>query len=464
MDKEYVIIDVETSGGDPRTDRITEIAIYRFNGKKVVDSFVSLINPTVPIPDFITRITGITNEMVKDSPKFYEVAKRIVEITQDAVFVAHNARFDYGFVQKEFRQLGYTFSRKQLCTVKLSRRLLPGLKSYSLGNLCIQLGIENEAAHRAWGDATATLKLLKLLLNTGEEETLDEVVGLELENAKIPPNLEKSVIDELPEETGVYYFLGKDGKVIYIGKSKNIRKRILSHLQGSNKTLRTLRMVEQMHGISYELTGSELVALLLENDEIKRFLPPYNRAQRRLKYKIGVYAQASPKGYIELFVDKYDESKNPVAGFTNRNQAEGSVQRRGKKYELCPKYYGAERGKGRCFHHQLHICKGACVGEEDAEPYNQRVAKVISELSYGKGDLSNFFIVGAGRNYEERSVVWVNNGMYKGYAYIDPEMLNGDPYSVIDSISLKREVPGVQRIIQSYIKRHPREVKPFSNR
>jgi len=271
--KEFAIIDLETTGGDPYSDRITEIAVARYNGSEIVDSFTSLVNPRMPIPDFITRITGIDNDMVKDAPQFYEIAKRVVEITQDAVFVAHNVRFDYSFIQKEFRQLGYTYIRPQLCTIKLSRRVLPGLKSYSLSNLCRSLDIINEAPHRAWGDVDATIKLFDHLLSADEEGKVKELVAGETAHIRIPPQMKKEVLDLLPEETGVYYLMDRNGRIIYVGKSTNIRKRVMSHFSAAHKSKRSMRMFERVADVQFELTGSELIALLLENEEIKRILP-----------------------------------------------------------------------------------------------------------------------------------------------------------------------------------------------
>ncbi len=207
MKRPYAIIDVETTGGDPKRDRITEIAVILFDGQEQINSFTSLVNPQMAISPYITRMTGIDNDMVKDAPHFYEIAKEVVEITQGAVFVAHNVRFDYSFIQKEFRQLGYTFTRPQLCTVKLSRRVIPGLSSYSLGNLCQELQITNERPHRAWADAEATTHLLKLLLDRDEQTSMSQVVAHEISAVKLPPNVDKSLIDNLPEETGVYYFI-----------------------------------------------------------------------------------------------------------------------------------------------------------------------------------------------------------------------------------------------------------------
>lgn len=458
----YAIVDIETTGGDPKSDRITEIAIYLHNGQEVIDSFVSLVNPDVPIPEFITRITGIDNEMVKNAPRFYEIARRVVEITDQAVFVAHNVQFDYAFVQKEFRSLGYTFVKKQLCTVKLSRKLLPGHASYSLGKLTQALGIVNESAHRAWADASATVKLFEILLQRQQGSQLSLNLQQEIAEVKLPSHLELQLLDQLPEEAGVYFFHGKDGTVIYVGKSTNIRKRVLSHFQGAHKAARTMEMIQSTHDISTEITGSELIALLRENEEIKRLQPLYNRAQLRQTFRYGVYQQVNEGGYLKLFIDKYKLSQQPVAGYVSKASAESTLLRRGRELELCPKLYGAEQGPGRCFHRQLHICRGACVGEEPAESYNERVAEAVQALSFGRSYSESYAIVGHGRHEEEQSVVWVQDGIYQGFTYLDKAYFSGGWEEILSQIRSRHEVPDVQRIIQAYIKKHPREVHPVS--
>ncbi len=456
----YAIIDVETTGGDPKVDRITEIAIYLHDGEQVVDSFVSLVNPEMPIPAFITRITGIDNDMVRTAPKFHEIARRIVEITDNAVFVAHNVRFDYSFVQKEFRNLGYPFSKKQLCTVKLSRKLLPGLDSYALKNLCVSLHIPNEAAHRAWGDATATVKVFERLLEVQKGESISLSLQQEMNLVKLPPHLSPVVLDELPEDTGIYFFYGRRGELIYIGKSTNIRKRVLSHFQGAHKSARTLEMINAIHDISTEVTGSELIALLRENEEIKRHQPLYNRAQLRQTFRYGIYQEVTEAGYVRLYFDKYRLSRQPVAGYSSKASAESALQRRGREFSLCPKLYAAEQGPGRCFHHQLHLCEGACVGAELVESYNQRAAQAIRALSFGRQFTDSYFIVSCGRHEEEQAVVWVQDGVYRGYSYLERELLDRGWEEVLSHISTQPEVPDLQRIIQGYIKKNPREVYP----
>lgn len=458
----YTIIDLETTGGDPKRDRITEVAIYRYDGEKIVNEFHSLVNPGVPIPALITRITGIDNEMVREAPPFYEIAKEIVEITQQAVFVAHNARFDYSFLQREFRQLGYTFSRKQLCTIKLTKKFVPDLPSYSLKNLCKHFDITNEARHRAYGDAKATLELFRTILDLQKGPEVDLTLAQEISTAKLPPNLSPDVVAELPEETGVYYFLDQDQKVLYVGKSNNIRKRILSHFQGAHNAVRTLRMIEQIHHLEYVMTGSELIALLLENEEIKQIQPPFNRAQRRQNFKFGIYSRPTGSGYLKLHVDKIRvDDEALVASFSTRRQADSALNFRSRNNQLCPKLCGLESGKGRCFHHQLHICLGACVGEEAAESYNERVMITISQLNYGRSEQNNFLIVGDGRHYGERSVVYVENGIYRGYEYLDNDLVAQDPDTIRMAIPFKPETPDVQRIIQGYIKKNKKEVIPI---
>ena len=265
----YTIVDIETTGGSSHHDKITEIAILVHDGEKVVDEFITLINPERSIPYFITGLTGITNEMVADAPKFYEVAKSIVEMTEGKAFVAHNANFEYQFIRQEFKSLGFNFKRKVLCTLKLSRKLIPGLRSYSLGNLCDELNIEIDNRHRAAGDARATVKLFELLLSLDtDHDSLIKNYGL----TGLHPALDTRVIEDLAEEPGIYYFYDENGEMIYIGKSRNIRQRVLSHLN-NQASKRAMEMKDKIADIGYEITGSELIALIVESYEIKKIKP-----------------------------------------------------------------------------------------------------------------------------------------------------------------------------------------------
>lgn len=455
--REYVIVDLETTGGDPKADRITEIAIYRYNGERIVDSFESLVNPEVPIPPFITGITGITNDMVANAPRFFEIARNVVEITRDAVFVAHNVRFDYSFLQKEYRKLGYTYTRRKLCTIQLSKKFLPDMSSYGLKNLCLELNIHNESRHRATGDAKATLDLFSLLLNKARESDALHSFSDEIAVTKLPPHVAHEIIDELPEETGVYYFHDSQGNVLYVGKSTNIRSRVLQHFQSAYNQQRTIELFNQIHDVSFELTGSEIIALLKENEEIKRLQPLYNRMQLSNKHRYGLFAHTNKQGYIELEYQRLKGDKEPLALFTSKGHAEGVIQRQAKRNLLCPKYCGIENLRGGCFYKQLQQCKGACEGAETPEIYNERVYAAILAMNYGKNGTESFYIISEGRHYDERSVVWIEEGKYRGYSFVDVNYINS-PAGLREYIHERPEYPDVQRIIRAYIKRHPKEV------
>lgn len=452
----YAIIDLETTGGSPQRDRITEVAIIVYDQSTVIDRYSTLVNPERAIPTEITRLTGINNDMVKEAPRFFEVARKIVELTEGAVFVAHNVRFDYGFLHQAFRRLGYSYTRKQLCTVKLARKLLPGLRSYSLGNLCKELKIVNNTAHRAMSDAEATLELFQYLTNDRAKPQLSLTLQAEIATSKLPPNLDPKLIDDLPDEAGVYYFYDHKGSILYIGKSNKVRKRVLSHFSAAHKTSRTLRLMAQIADISYTLTGSELIALLLENEEIKRHLPPFNRKQRRRHLKIAVYDEVDKKGYRRLGINSFDPENPPLAGFADRTRAERALQRKAEAYQLCMGLCGLATCSGKaCFYQQLKLCQGAAVGMESPEDYNERVEEAIANLIYGE---AHFLVIGEGRSPEERSVVAVERGIYQGFGYFEPDFVGGDLEEIRAAVVPKDETPDVRQIIQGYVRKHPGEV------
>ena len=263
----YAIVDVETTGGKFNEEGITEIAIFRYDGERIVDQFSSLINPQREIQPFVERLTGINSKMLVNAPKFFEVAKRIVEITEGAVMVAHNAEFDYRMIRTEFKRLGFEFERQSLCTVDLAQKLIPDLPSYKLGKLVRSLGIPISDAHRAHGDAQATVELFKVLL---EKDSRKEIISTHVKtlSKKQVPSKYLNIIEDLPSETGVYYIHNEAGKIIYIGKSKNIKKRVLSHL--TSKTRKAEKIQKGIHHVTYELCGNECLALLKEQHEIKK--------------------------------------------------------------------------------------------------------------------------------------------------------------------------------------------------
>jgi len=269
----YAILDIETTGGKYNEEGITEIAIHKFDGRKVVDKFISLINPEKEIQPFVVNLTGINNKMLRTAPKFHEVAKRIVEITQDTILVAHNAQFDYRILRTEFRRVGYNYERKTLCTVDLSKRLIPEAESHSLGKLVRSLGLPVSDRHRANGDALATLKLFKLLLAKDTGKTIVKEVVREKTLGELSTR-QLDIIEQIPSETGVYYMHNKDGDIIFLGKSRNIKKRVNQHFTKSGDKARQLQ--KETKKITFEETGSELIALLKENEELLKNRPKYN--------------------------------------------------------------------------------------------------------------------------------------------------------------------------------------------
>lgn len=409
----YAIIDIETTGGQFNEEGITEIAIYKFDGHEIVDQFVSLVNPEIPIQPFVVKLTGINDAMLRSAPKFFEVAKRIIEMTNDCVLVAHNAEFDYRILRTEFRRLGYDFKQKTLCTVELSKKLLPEQTSHSLGKLVRALGIPMADRHRASGDALATVKLFQLLLAKDIEKViLKELIKSEIQKG-ITPKLH-IIIDNLPSKTGVYYIHNEGGKLIYIGKSKNIKKRINQHFTGID--VKSIKIQREVFSVTYEETGSELIALLKESEEIKIHKPIYNRAQRKSVFNIALYIEADKKGYLNLKLQKTDGRRKEITSFSTLQEAQNALFRITSAYKLCQKFTGLYITKESCFQYKIKECDGACIGEILPEEYNLRVQEFITKNSF---ENQNMIVTDRGRNLSERSAVLIENGVYKGYAFYD---------------------------------------------
>ncbi|UWY26721.1 exonuclease domain-containing protein [Flavobacterium sp. TR2] len=443
----YAILDIETTGGQFNEEGITEIAIYKFDGHEVVDQFISLVNPEIPIQPFVVKLTGINNAMLRSAPKFYEVAKRIIEITQDCVIVAHNASFDYRILRTEFRRLGYDFEAKTLCTVELAKKLIPEQPSYSLGKLVRSLGIPMADRHRASGDAMATTKLFKMLLEKDVEKTIvKDFIKLEVEKGISPKFLD--ILNQMPTKTGVYYIYNEAGTLIYIGKSQNIKKRVNQHFTGI--TNKSKRIQAEVFTITYDETGSELIALLKESQEIKVNRPRHNRSQKKTVFPVALYAEKDSNGYIILKLEKADGRKKEIISFASLQEGKNALFRFTAKYHLCQKLTGLYQTKKECFQYTIKECDGACIGEVTPEIYNLRVQQFISENSF---ENKSMVLIDRGRNVNERSAILIENGIYKGYAYYDLnyQITNIDILkNILVSMDHNRDV---KNIIQSYIRK-----------
>jgi DNA polymerase III subunit epsilon len=429
---EYAIVDIETTGGTPADSKITEIAIIITDGEKILNSYETLINPEIRIPYNITRITGIDDAMVANSPRFYEVAKTILEYLKGRTFVAHNVNFDYGQIRREYKDLGFDYETSKLCTVRMSRKVFPGLPSYSLGKLSNSLGVELTRHHRAMADTMATTEIFHLIMEKDKEAQAVDLLSMKLG------------VDKLPNKAGVYYFLDFEGNIIYIGKSICIKKRVQSHLNNYN-TPKGMKIIENINSIDFEITGNETMALLYENMAIKTHKPKHNRRQMKTKFPFGISINRKSDYHFFEVVTVSQESET-ILDFSSRREAIGFMKKAIDTYELCQKINGLENQNrvGACFRYQLHNCHGACIQEESAEDYNLRVEKF--EEKYGSPNESGIFI-SRGRKASEKSFVILENGTLTGFGFIPKKAK-----FTIGSLKLMSEVFNPDRDYQSVVK------------
>lgn len=396
----YAILDIETTGGKYNEEGITEIAIYRFDGHEIVDQFASLINPQKKIQPFVVQLTGINNQMLRSAPKFYEVARRIVEITEGCILIAHNAKFDSRILSTEFRRLGYEYHRNTICTVQLSRQLLPALPSYSLGNLTKSLGIPIKNRHRAQGDAYATVTLFKILLNKDKDK---KIIKSYINVKEAPSHKETKLlklVEPLPSETGVYYLHNTEGDILYIGQSRNIKKNVNQHFTSSS--VKNKRLQKEVAKVSYALTGNLLIARLKEDNDIKSIKPKYTKRSRKALFPYHLIQQKDSEGYIQLRIEKTDLRRRSLMTFRSQTVAQQNLKRISEEFGLCFKRNG--------------LCQGNITQKENisAKEYNARVQGFFDKyISQQQTQL----LIDKGREVGERSVIFMEDGTYKGYGF-----------------------------------------------
>lgn len=401
--------------------------MFKTDGEQILDEFTSLVNPECQIPEFIVRLTGIHNEMVEKAPKFFEIAKQIIEFSEDCVFVAHNVGFDYGMLRSEFNQLGFDFRKPHLCTVRSAKYVLPGHASYSLGKLSKELGILINGRHRARGDAMATTELFQLIFERTKGE-LSKFIHQEINPKILHPNLDVQQLEEVPNKTGVYRFFDETNRLIYIGKSKHIRTRVLQHLKNAS-TKKAIEMRQEICRVEYELTGSELIALLMESQLIKQLKPRFNRALRKERFPFGLFCFYNEQGYLQFYIDRVSKrTDQPIATFGSKVEAVNFLTKQVKNHGLCQKLANLYATNQACFDYQIKQCFGACIGKEAPETYNARAELLVEQLNYEE---SNFFILDKGAVRGGKSIVMIENGVYRGYGQI--------PYYALRSRSRPRE-------------------------
>lgn len=446
----YCVIDVETTGKGINGNRITEICAVRLLDGEVIDKFTSLVNPEQYIPPFITNLTGIDDAMVADAPLFKEIADRILQITEEAIFIAHNVNFDFNVIRGEFKRLGVSFTRKKLCTVRLSRKLIPNLFSYSLGNLCASIGIPLNNRHRAEGDTDATVILFKRILDLDQDgRVIHTFLNVRSKEATLPPHLPSRIIQELPECPGIYLFKDRAGNVIYVGKAINIKKRVLSHFYV--KKNKEYLLGQETYQIDYEVTGNELCALLLESEYIQHYFPKFNSAQKIPVNTYTIISYENRKSIIQLAVAKTKYRHSATEKVFTKSKAIERLTELCKTFVLCPRFCGLQATFYKCSHYTLKECKGVCNDQEPIQDYNTRVKKALSSFA---AENESYIIKEQGRTLEESAFIYVDRGVYKGFGFV-PETEQLERFEQIEDYLLpKKSTYHTDIIVRSYLKRH----------
>lgn len=448
---EYAIVDIETTGGNARASRITEIAIFIHNGKEVIERWETLVNPQKEIPLPIFALTGINNEMVRDAPTFDDIAPKVFEMLSDRIFVAHNVNFDYSFVHHELEQSGFKWTASKLCTVRLARKIRPGFQSYSLGKLCKSLDIPLENQHRAGGDTEATAILFSRLMEWDTEGEIAQMIKKNAKDQRLPPNLPVSDFEKLPEKTGVYYFYNQEQKVIYIGKAVNIKKRVASHFTGNTTNAQRQHFLRDIYAISFEICATELIALLMECSEIKNLWPMYNRALKKFEPKFGLYEYEAMNGYRYLAVTKINKFQTPIELFNSLHEGISEVRNLTEQFNI-----------------DFRFCKfnspndGELFNQIDELPFpnnEEHNLKIDEALNYLITKRQTFAIVDKGRTFDEYSCVWIEKGHFYGMGYIQKSETIYELTDLKNFVTPNKSNNYIMQLINNYALKYPKKVK-----
>ena len=448
----FAIVDIETTGGMYLRDKITEIAIIRTDGHEIISEFQSLVNPERSIPKHITGITGIDDHMVRHAPKFYEIAKKVIEELEGCIFVAHNVNFDYNFIKEEFKSLGYAFNKKKLCTVKLSRSVVQGLRSYSLDALIEYFDVDVAQRHRAYDDTLATFKIFRYIYNDlATEYHVDKLINYGLDASVLPKGMEIEQVHGAPESPGVYYLSNQYDHVLYVGKAKNIKTRIFQHFRKiSLKSNKIYAYVDKLH---FEETGNELTALLLELYEIKRLRPEFNKSMKRQNYSYALYLNEKVKsGNKSLLVGRNNKSNDfkyeKIKLFSSKASGESYLQQFIIENEVCASLFYSRSQKFEC------CCDGDCENFfQDAQVQIEEILSVI------KNEFDNdFVILLKGRSNDERAFVMVHERRFWGFGYVPTDEVITSREQWNDYVNYQFWYPEANGIIKNYLSKNKCEV------
>lgn len=447
----FAIVDIETTGGYASGNSITEIAIAIHDGEQVTDYFETLVNPQTPIPRYIQALTGITNAMISQAPLFEEVAPRIYSMLQDKVFVAHNVNFDYSFVKHQLFEAGYELDCKKLCTVRLARKVLPGHPSYSLGNLCRCLQIHIENRHRAGGDTLATVKLFECILKNDVSGEIKAMLKGKSKEQFLPPHLPVEKVTQLPSMPGVYYFHNVKGKIIYVGKAKDLKKRVTSHFSNNKPGKQKQDFLREIYNISYQTCGSELMAFILESIEIKRLWPLYNRSLKGYQQTYGLYLYEDGRGYQRLVIEKKRKHLEPLYTFNLLLDGLNLLKQMINEFKLCARL---------CY---VDVSNGPTLADElSVVAYNQRV---LNAVEYLRTSLPSFAVVQdvvLPKKEDRQAIILMEKGRFYGMGYLPPN----STFSHIDEykkhITQYPESEYIRGLVYQYANKNPQRKVEFA--
>ena len=451
-----VFVDIETNGGNGPSGRIIEVGLIRVENGEVVREYKSLVNPGGSIPVWIERLTGIKNNDLVHAPYFKDIASELRDILDGAIFVAHNVRFDYSFFRSHFGALGHEFKPKLFCTVRMSRGLYPEHKGHSLEKIINRHNIAVNDRHRAYDDAHAIYEFTRLAINEKGHEAFLANAALQMKTKTLPPNIDETLFAHLPTTAGIYTFEDETGAPLYVGKSVNIRARVLSHFANDTKIAKEMKLSQRSFRVSYEQTDTEIEALLLESARIKELQPLFNRLLRRKVTQTALIKQYDDHGYIIIKLENRDLSETTdletIYGvYMNRTKAKAALERLMLTFQLCPKLMGLEKAKTFCFRHQLGLCKGACGGEELPNHYNRRVELALERSRIEAWPFKSKIAV---KISDHKSLIidqWIIEGIL--HHEFDPS---------IESITNGFDID-TYKILRSYIRSHPSHVLPYAD-
>jgi len=461
-DRPLVCLDVETTGASPQHDRITEIGIVEIHADGSTEEWSTLVNPQCRIPEFIEQLTGISNAMVQDAPRFADIADLLATKLQGRIFVAHNARFDYAFIKNEYRRLEQGFRADTLCTVRLSRRLYPQHYKHNLDSLIQRMGLIMDERHRALADARVLAVFLQRITEELPPEQVRDAMKHVMKKPALPPNLPEGLVDDIPEGPGVYLFYGDNDMPLYVGKSVNLRDRVLSHFSGDHGSTKELGLSRQMKRIEWMETAGDLGAQLLEARLIKQLQPIHNQRLRRendlCTWQLADAEHGGKTLLLRYAADiDFCRERDLYGTFTSQRKAVEALRDLADAHQLCQVQLGLEkRGRGKaspCFGHQLKKCKGVCIGKEDPLQHNIRLLEALARLKLRTWPWPG--AVGIRETHGDREEVHVvDHWAYLGTAHNEEELhalLENPPAAVFDLDTYKilvKHLKGRRDVVQ----------------